>query len=68
MINFVDNFRKAWYQQVDIEKSTTETELEDYEVLRPKKVNKMSGLKNKSLFDVSDESDGNCDGNCFNFQ
>eukprot|EP00102_Acyrthosiphon_pisum_P027684 XP_016664894.1 PREDICTED: uncharacterized protein LOC100571756 [Acyrthosiphon pisum] len=52
-----DNFRKAWYQQVEIEKSTTETEIEEHEVLRHKRTKKMPSLKNKSVFDVSDESD-----------
>lgn len=66
MIYFTDNFRKAWYQQVEIEKSNTETEVEEHEASRPKKIKKTSALKKKSLFDISDESN-NSDGNCFNF-
>jgi len=58
-----DNFRKAWYQQVEIEKSTTETEVDEHEALRPKRTKKTPALKNKSLFDMSDESN-NSDGNC----
>lgn len=67
MIYFTDNFRKAWYQQVEIEKSTTETEFEEHEASRPKKIKKTSTLKNKSVFDnISDKSDDS-DGNCLQF-
>jgi len=68
LIYLTHNFRKAWHQQVEIEKSTTETEVEEHEVLRHKKTKKMPSLKNKSVFDVSDESDNsrNSDGNCLN--
>jgi len=57
LIYLIDNFRKAWHQQVEIEKSTTKTEVEEHEVLRHKRTKKMPSLKNKSVFDVSDESD-----------
>jgi len=66
VVYFTDNFRKAWYQQVEIEKSTTETEVEEHETLRTKRIKKVSALKNNCLFDVSDESN-NSDGNYLHF-
>lgn len=67
MIYFTDNFRKAWYQQVEIEKSTTETEIEEYEASKPKRIKKVSAMKNKSLFDNISDQSNDSDGNCLQF-